>query len=360
MVRQYCMVMLLAMPWAGLGCNGATDPPPLGVVRGRVTRIYSGEAVPGARVDVAGVIAETDAAGRFQVDHVEHGEVTVEVTATAYRDLSLTVQVGNFQSFELVLTPTDTMVTVSGVVRHRSDGPQRVRLDHGGGSAWSDGEGRWSLADIPIGPVNLVVDHPPYNYYAAEILVHTEGQEFIQTLTRDTTVTWFIEHDSYVFTRDDSLNANRGQSTVLWVTAELGRTAVFRLQPPALPYPWAELRAAHLEVAAFRALAEEDDGGPRDLVFTVVGLDTLFHENGIDNDLRPGFHYRNVETVTLSASPLDQPLSIDIGPVFENLPASFWAAGVGLATNVEQPDLGIISSEYVGLCHPSATYVLRF
>ena len=48
--------------------------------------------------------------------------------------------------------------------------------------------------------------------------------------------TWIIEHDSYIFTRDDSLNANRGQRAVLWVTADLGRMAVFRLQPPEFPY----------------------------------------------------------------------------------------------------------------------------
>lgn len=366
MVRQFSQAMLpaalilLVAPLAWLGCNDATDPPPLGVVRGRVTRIYSGEAIAGARVDVAGVIRETDAAGRFRVDSVEHGEVIIGVTAMGYRDLTLTTTVRDFQSYELVLTPVDTLVTISGIVRHRADGPQRVRLDHDGGSLWTDGEGRWSLVDIPIGPLGLAVSHPSYNDYVAEITVHTEGQEFVQTLTRDTTVTWFVEHDSYVFTRDDSLNANRGQKTVLWVTAELGRTAVFRLEPPAMPYPWAELRAAYLEVGAFRTQEEADDyGEPRDLEFTVVGLDTLFHENGIDYSLRPGFYPHHDETVTLSSRPLDQPLRIEIMAIFDFLPATFWAAGVGLATDVEQPALGIISSEAPGLVRPSVTYVLR-
>lgn len=361
MVRQLVMALLLAAPMVWLGCSDATDPAPLGVVRGRVTRIYSSETIAGARVDLAGMVAETDKIGRFQFNHVEHGEVTIAVTATAYQSQSHTITVSDFQSLELVLVPMDTVVSVSGIVRHRVDGPLHVRLDHDRGSVWTDDEGRWSLADIPIGPLNLTVDHPPYNHLAARILVHTEGQDFIHTLTRDTTVTWIIEHDSYIFTRDDSLNANRGQRAVLWVTADLGRMAVFRLQPPELPYSWAELRAARLELGAFRALENgTDDGGPRDLTFTVVGLDTLFHENGIDYALRPGFYPHHDATVSLSDKPLDQALSVDIWPMFEILPGSFWATGVGLATDVEQPALGIISSEHGSLAGPSASYDLRF
>ncbi len=364
--RRLTLPALFIMLVAVLACSDNPEAPQTGLVRGRVTRIYSGQAVPGAMVDVGGESTTTDAQGRFLIKQVLLGDATILVRADLYQDLQRPVVVGDYQSLDLELTPRDTLMEIGGRVTHRIDGPLRVRLEHSHGSVWTDADGRWSLTDVPMGPLTVAIDNPPYNHFSTEVLVHSDGQEFMQVLTRDSTVTWWITDDTYVFLREDSLNANRGISPQLLVTEELGRTAMFSLTPPDLGYHWAELVAARLDLHGRRRLVDDEDlGGPLDLTVTLAGLDGPFLEGAVDFYNRPGFYPQGTTTVTFMAEPRNQPLTLDLLPVIQGTPVSFWAAGMAIRTNVEQSTIVLLSTEYGSdaievLDRPRATYRLRF
>ena len=346
------------------GCDGATTAPADGVVRGQVTRIYSGVAVAGATVSINGRTITAGADGSFRFPHVVQGDTGVLVTADEYRDLSVVVDVGAYQFLDLAMTPLDTLVSVSGLVRHRADGPLNAVLRIDDLVVASDSDGSWRLDDVPIGPLSLHADVPGYNPVTTTFVVHTEGQLLDLVVTRDASVTWAIEHDSYIFTGTDSLNANRGGAELLVVSAEMGRTAVFSLEPPPFPHDWAEIVAARLDLCGFLLGEPTDRVEPETITMKLNALDAPFGENAIDFYVRPAIVPAGQFEVRLDVlTPNERPhqlFSVDITGVYS---ASMFgtAGGAAFSSPSAGRSVAIVSSENdLVERRPHAFYVYRF
>jgi hypothetical protein len=341
------------------GCNEATDVPDTGVVRGTVSRVYSNLPVAGAVITAGDATTNSDQLGRFQLAHVRQGPATITVSADLYRTLARDIEVSSFQTFDLQLTPVDTVVAISGRVEHRLDGPLECLVNLAGHQLQTDLDGRWTLGDVPIGPQSIVVDHPPYNLHAAELLVHSEGQVFTQTVTRDSTTHWLLEHDAHIFTRDDSLNANRGHLPYLLVTEEFGRTALFSLDQPAFPHAWAALEEARLRVHA--AMDLEDEEVTETVTLSLSGLTAPFLEGAVDFFLRPDIYPVGEVIWTLAATPALTAQEVDILPAYRAA-AIEGCGGVGLGIATEHPLLRIVSTDHPGdpAWRPQVTFRHRF
>lgn len=353
-------VLLFICLGVGLGCRDSSSPPDDGVVRGLVLRVYSGDPIVGAAVSVGDHDVTTGADGRFHLPQVVQGSTTITIHAAEYRELARVIEVGEYQTLEFMLTPLDTLIDISGRVYHRIDGPLRVRLDLPDGSHWTDIDGRWSASDIPLGPVEVVVEHPPYNRFEEQLIVHADGQYFEQVLTRNEGITVAVEHDAYVCTRDDSLNANRGDAASLQVTGELGRVAVFRTDRPTGEYAGAEVAEAWLELTG-RLRVDMDAATMKAVPVTVtVGkLIGSFSENSVDFfTLPPRTPIRSVQ-LELEHSPVDQAISVDITDVF----LAIGGGGAYLAVEEGQPSMIVNSSENWGVAQasrPHVRFVLRY
>jgi hypothetical protein len=339
--------------------DDATNPPEVGTVRGQVQRIYSDLAVAGAQVSLGGETTTTDASGRFQLGGLEQGEASLRVTAPDYQDLSRPVRIGDYQFLDLELTPVDTLVAITGQVRHLADGPVQATVVHPGGSLATDADGRWALAVVPIGPLALAVETGSYNVYATEVLVHSDGQQFVQTVTRDTTVTWFVQDDSYVYMRDDSLNANRGHRDVMLVTPELGRTALLSLDPPAIPYEWAAVVGGQLHLHGYLMPSEEFPEERQTLTLTVSALDAPFAEGAVDFFNRPGLHPIDAVTLEIGTEPV-VPFDLDLAGLYASGPP-LGTFGAAIGTTTPQGALVIIAREWdVDEERPHASLTYRF
>ncbi|MEZ4389190.1 MAG: hypothetical protein R3D98_16715 [Candidatus Krumholzibacteriia bacterium] len=346
-----------------MGCSEATSPPPDGVVRGTVARIYTDEPIVGAEVTLAGETRTTDSLGFFQFAHAPQGPADLVVVAAAYRDERRAITVGPWQTVAVTLTPLDSLVTLTGHVHHRQDGPLQVLLTVAGREVRSDSDGDWSIDDVDLGPTTVIVDHPPYNRLQTQVVVAAEGQFVDLRLTRDLTVQLAIENDAYVCTEDDSLNANRGQVDVLWASPSLGRTALL-----GLPAPDPELgpvqiaRATLLLHGNLRPEGEEWDGVTRLRVLR-HWISEPFYENAVDGVQRPGWTPAGADTLDLEPGPPGQPITLDISEAFTLGAPTF---GVALAMPTGQNGLGIASSEFGPddgpqvAWRPRVEYVVRF
>jgi len=343
-----------------VGCGGAPNAPATGVVRGHVTRIYSDLPIGGASVSVADENAVTGPDGSFQIDHAPQGPAVLAVTAPEYRGLTVPLEIGAFQSLDLSLVPLDTLVDIAGRVSHRADGPLAVQLDVGGRSLTSDEDGRWELAQVPIGPLVVSFVRSPYNPYAEQFLVHSDGQVLEQVATRDTTVDWLVDDDAYVFTRDDSLNANRGHHPWLIVSTDFGRTAYFSLVPPAWERDWALIVAARLDLHGFIVPDDEHPADPQVLALRAGHLDAPFEEGAIDYYNRPAtLSLRSVQ-VEMAGDPWDQPFTVDlVGPTTPVRPDAL--GGATIAAAAPQAMLMIASNDHAApAVRPRARYTYRF
>jgi len=328
------------------GCDDAATVPETGQVRGVVKRMYSRLPVVGAVVSMAGESVTTDAGGNFQFSSIPQGDGAIHVTADEFRDLHRDILVESYQYFDLEMMPLDSVVSITGRVHHRVDGAVQCMVEVEGVEVATDSEGNWTMEEVGLGPISLLIDHASYNLYTTEVLVHSDGQLIEQFVTRDTVLTWLVEDDAYIFTEHDSLNANRGATRWLHVTNDLGRTAYFTLDHPDFPYHWATLAEGWLDLHGFLL---QDSGDPvsvpATVEFTTGVLDTLFGEGALDYAYRPDLYPGGSLSFILDESPLNQPFSIDLKPVYQNAPFR-GAWGVTLGTTTDQLPLIILSSEY--------------
>ncbi|HYN09277.1 MAG TPA: carboxypeptidase regulatory-like domain-containing protein [Vicinamibacterales bacterium] len=142
---------------------------------GRVLSGSGGTGIGSARVDVSagvnvGKTATADAEGRYTINDLVAGEMTLLASAPGYTTQSSKVTIGANQTFDFNLPaapPTADRATVSGVV---SFGPSKVclgasRVDvtagpDSGRSANVDDTGRYALPNLRLGSVTLEASAP--------------------------------------------------------------------------------------------------------------------------------------------------------------------------------------------------------
>jgi hypothetical protein len=354
---------LLLLPFAcaflvGAGCDDATSPPDTGVVRGTVTRIYTSDGLAGATVSVGDETVACDRAGAYQLNAVPRGRRTLSVTAPGYREHREVVLVGEWQTVDVALTPRDSIVTIAGNVRHALDGPVAATLMLPDREVVTDEDGAWRAVDVPLGPLPVVIDEAPYNRFDAPLLVQYPDQVLDIVLTRDVTVIEDVDQDAYVFMQDDSLNANRGQVEALWISAELGRTAVFGMPRPGGAWAGAPIVGATLHLRGSLAPGEECPG-PASLALRVSRLTGPVNENAIDHYQRPRFEPVDVDTVTFDANPQQQSLAVDVTSVYLTQAE---VGGVALGALFDPPCLIRVASSEHGdpALRPRLAFVLRY
>jgi hypothetical protein len=118
----------------------------------------SGQAIQGGIVTGAGLTALTDASGRYTLNNVPGGSVTLFASATSFSPATQTVTVtaGN-----TVLAPTMTLTSnlgnVTGRVLDIHNTPiANATVTFGGGTATTDSAGSFSFSNIPAGTIQLV------------------------------------------------------------------------------------------------------------------------------------------------------------------------------------------------------------
>lgn len=337
-----------------LSCSdSATSPPDDGVVRGTVVARYADLPLVGAAVRIADQEEYTNAQGIFQFPHVPQGPAVLTVTANDHAPHQRALEVGAWQSVDISLMPADSLATVSGRIYHEVDGPLQLVFTLAGQEVRSDSDGLWSLADVPLGPAILAVNTPPYNALESQVMILTEGQELPIRLTRDISLVRSVEHDAYICTEDDSLNANRGQVTLLQATPALGRTALFLF--PELDDQWAgaEIHAATLILHANLRPQDDEWDGPGTATMQLGWVDEPFFENAVDGVQRPSWTVARSQQVTLVEGFPDQLLTLDVsGALGPGDPAA------GVAVGVPSGDVGVgfASSEFGDDDQPEADY----
>jgi len=358
------VVLFLMVSALVTGCSDdATSPPDDGVVRGVVSHTYTDDPLAGATVEVAGQNVLTDNEGFYQFSHIPQGEQVLRAWAPDFQEHQRAITVGEWQSFNVVLSPLDTLVTVNGRVFHADDGNLDVTLRLDGQEILSDDDGLWSLDDVPMGPVTITVDWPPYRRYEERVNVEFDDQWFDVRLRREIELTMDVEHDSYIFTDSDSLNANRGQFTALWASPSLGRRALFLF--PTLSSAWddSEIISASLELHGNLRIDDAQWDGETDIPVTLWWLNDVFYENSVDFFTRPEAELGPWLTVVLDFALLDQFFNVDITSAY--LRADPYP-GVALSVLSGHAGLAVASSEFgrdgtpEALVRPRVRFVLAY
>lgn len=327
------------------GCSDdAASPPDEGVVRGEVLHTYTGAPLAGITVEVDEQTTTTAGDGSFLFAHVEQGDQVLQAWSDDYQRHQRAITVQENQFYPIHLSPNDTLVTLNGHVFHADDGDLDVELTVDGRTVESDQDGRWSLDDVPMGPVTITVDESPYRPYEERITVFEEGQQVDVRLRREINYAIEVDHDSYVFTESDSLNANRGQFVSLWTSNDRGRRAYFLFPDLGNLLDDVELVSASLELHGNMRI---DPGygweGETSVPVTLWWLTESFYENSVDFYMRPAADLGASISVNVTVGILDQPFSIDITSA---LSRTIPYEGLAFSITEGHLGLGVASSEY--------------
>lgn len=135
------------------------EPITTGTILGIVRDAASGEPIEGASVTVLGSSARTGADGRFEIEQVAAGAVSVRASYTLYEpgESSVELAAADTAETELLLTPI-TYGTISGTVVNAESGAPlaNAAVSAGQTSARTDDEGRFSLERVPAGQLSVV------------------------------------------------------------------------------------------------------------------------------------------------------------------------------------------------------------
>ncbi len=156
-----------------------------GTVNGRVVDDATGRPLPGARVVAGRRAATTDADGRFELEKVDAGSVTVAANKAVYLDHTITTQLdaGETESLTLRLEPI-TWGTVSGVVKDADTGRplSNASVVIGSMSATTDSDGRFRAERVPAGDLRIGASVPAYESASTATSLAADGDSDVELL----------------------------------------------------------------------------------------------------------------------------------------------------------------------------------
>jgi len=290
MLRTRPVPALLAMALAlGIAaCSDTADPVvDTGIVRGEVYRHYSRLGIAGARVSCGGVVAETDAAGAYRLTGVPQRAEELIVQSEGYRDHREPLDVGEFQTVNLELVPLDTLADISGLVRHRVDGPLQARVEIGEHTVLSDIDGRYRLTGWPHGLYAIHVEHPGYVPYDTTVAVYQDGQVLSHTLLREVSTVLPVTADASIHWDDgDAPGDNHGTGLLVTVSPDPRRSVLYGFEDSVIP------TGATVQSLVLRVFAHLPGNGTADPWSFSLGLQGAlapWYEDSVDAVNRPPF-----------------------------------------------------------------------
>lgn len=154
------------------------QPITTGTVAGVAVDKTTGEPLANATIVIAGQTLTTDAEGRFRVEEIESGEITVSGSGDGYRAASSSLELAARTTAETVLELDPiTEGTVTGTVTDAASGAvlANVAIKIGDFDTATDAEGRFEVRDVPAGTVSVV----------AQRAVYEAGHETVDVIATD-------------------------------------------------------------------------------------------------------------------------------------------------------------------------------
>jgi hypothetical protein len=145
----------------------------VGTISGTVTN-SSGTAISGATVSYSGGTASTGSNGSYTLANVPAGTVSVTASATGYQSSTLSVNVtaGVTTTQNFTLTATVTAGTISGTVTNSSGNAiSGATVSYTGGTASTDSNGSYTLANVPTGTVSVTATATGYQSITQSVAV---------------------------------------------------------------------------------------------------------------------------------------------------------------------------------------------
>lgn len=150
-------------------------------VAGRIVASDTGHPIAGAAVASLGTEAVTDADGRFVLEDLTAGEQTFSVVAAGYAGATLAATLPPAESLDLgtiALEPVEEPeVTLTGVVADAESGaplPGAV-VSADGYSVQADATGRYTLAGLAVGTIDLTAEAEGYRNRSIPIQTQSGG-----------------------------------------------------------------------------------------------------------------------------------------------------------------------------------------
>ena len=158
-----------------------------GIITGRVIRHDTGAALEGVRVSIQeqSRATHTDAEGRYQLQEIAPGSVTVRAEMDGYHSAAgqAKVTAGSVALFSPALKPlTPAEVTVEGIITRQLDGAPlagaTVTVGDGTGATWSassDGAGYYRIVGLPSGTLTVSAEQEGYWSATSEVTVESSA-----------------------------------------------------------------------------------------------------------------------------------------------------------------------------------------
>ena len=133
----------------------------------------SGKAIQGGIVTGAGLTALTDVRGRYTLNNVPGGSVTIIASATGLSPATETVMVTTGITVQApTMTLTSNLGNVTGKVLDIHNAPiANATVTFGGGTATTDSTGSFSFSNIPAGTIQLVASAAGFQSATQNVIV---------------------------------------------------------------------------------------------------------------------------------------------------------------------------------------------
>jgi N-acetylneuraminic acid mutarotase len=163
MTRTRALAMAASLLIPACGGSEPVGPGATATLSG-VVSAAAGPAIAGASVQVGSATAMTGADGRFQLQNLPVGSVTLVTTAPGFDARSETVSLAaGTNAHDVLLTPTPT-ATLAGVVTAGSGAViAGASVTVGSSTATSGADGSFQLENLPVGNATVVTSAPGFD-----------------------------------------------------------------------------------------------------------------------------------------------------------------------------------------------------
>jgi len=167
------------------------DPITTGTILGTAIDAVTGAPIANAVIEIAGQQVRTDQQGRFRVNEVESGDITVSGAQSGYRSDAAALVLEALQTAEatLELEPITTG-TIRGIVTDASTGAPLAEAAVGAGDqrTSTDADGRFLLEDVEAGMLEVAASKAVYVPNSSNVAL--EAMADIETRVELTPITW--------------------------------------------------------------------------------------------------------------------------------------------------------------------------